>query len=112
MLFKTLVVSAMITIGGGEQFDGVKDGIMSYASSAELVADDIKLINDVADMYIKINGQTKKYYKSSQTIKIPCKSGLEIFEADSNGSVIRTLFEVDDYKDYCGKEIKLSKILD
>lgn len=110
IIIKTLLLSATLTAGMLNS-NSAESAIKNNTTNV-VVADDIKLINDVKKMRIKFGSTTKTMLKSSQSFRIPCKSGLVVYEVTSSGSKIRTLFEVDDYKNYCGKEIKLSKILD
>lgn len=73
------------------------------------MAQDIKLINDVGDMKIKSGATTKTSLKSSQSFKISCKSGENVYEVADNGSILRKLFTINN--DMCGKEMKLSDAL-
>ena len=72
-------------------------------------AQDIKLINDVKDMKIKVGGMTKTSLKSNQHFRLSCKVGDAVYEADENGKVTRTLFTMTPAM--CGKEMKLSDAL-
>lgn len=80
-----------------------------FVASIAMSQQDIKLINDVRDMKIKSGSTTKTSLKSSQSFRISCKSGENVYEVAENGSILRKLFTITSAM--CGKEMKLSDAL-